>query len=98
MTTQIGRINKDLNDPGWTLNSGTGERTVKYYSSFTQPFTKTPKVMVALSHIDTTDSANTRIDVQAINIDTNSFDVQMKTWSDSKIYGLAVEWIATDDY
>ncbi len=98
MTTQIGRITKDINDSGWTLNRGTGERVDKYYNGFTRPFTKAPKVMVALSHIDAAKSTNVRIDVQAINIDSNSFDIQMKTWSDTIVYGLAVEWIATDDY
>jgi len=98
MTTEIGRITKDLNDPGWTLNKGSGERIDKYYHGFVQSFTKTPKVMVALSHIDAAKSTNVRIDVQAINIDPNSFDVQMKTWSDTIVYGLSVEWIATDDY
>ena len=98
MTTQIGRISKNINSTGWTLNEGTGERTVKYYNKFTTPFSKAPKVMVALSLIDASKDANVRINVQAINIDSNSFDVQMVTWADSIVYGLDVDWIATDDY
>jgi len=99
MTTQIGRISKNHETPGWTLHTGPGTRTLKYYQKFDTPFSKEPQVMVALSNIFANGvNKSVRIDVRAINIDTNSFDVQMKTWDGSEVFGLDVDWIATDDY
>jgi len=99
MTTEMGVISaNNTTTPGWGLNIGSGERFVDIYQKFDNIFSKTPKVIVTLSRLDASVGTDVRIAVTARDIDSNSFNLRILTWSDTLIYGVDASWIATDDY
>jgi hypothetical protein len=57
-------------------------------------FSNPPKVQTALSHIDTENETNTRLAVSPQNISVSGFDINVSTWSDSKVYAVSIAWFA----
>ena len=65
-----------------------------YHISFPNQYRKIPSVSVSLAGVDAEKSTNLRVQLSAIRITTTSFDVDFKTWDDTKIYQLKFTWIA----
>lgn len=59
---------------------------------FSQAFKVNPTVVVSFKHIDS--ASDLRLAITVDNLDTLSFDLTVKTWSGTKIYGILVEWTA----
>ena len=57
-------------------------------------FNETPQVMVSLCGIDSDSGTNTRVHVWAENVGRDGFEVVVKTWCDSKTYGVGISWLA----
>ena len=86
-------------NPGWTLNTGTGDRSYTVNITFADPFETTPVVLTSFSLLDaqTQDQENVRFRVYATNITSTGFDLVFKTWHVSRVYGAAATWIAYAD-
>jgi len=82
--------------PGYGLHKGSGDRTFAQTVSFAKNFSVPPNVFVAFSQLDVVNEADNRINVYTNNVKSNSFDVVVGTWSDTKIWGCCVTWIAFD--
>jgi len=78
----------------WGLNSGTGERDFRTTIKFPEVFTSPPKLAVALTGVDFSNSANSRILIYAEDIEAHEFDLVVHTWDDTKIAGVSGVWIA----
>jgi len=83
-----------VDDEGWTLVSGNGERIYTKRVSFSEPFDVSPEVSVSLAHLDDYHGYNTRFSLGAHNITETGFDIRFHTWADSIIYGITASWIA----
>ena len=96
---QLGRVNFgqshfDAEDEGWTLLEGSDLRTYRKLVEFAQVFSQVPHVHLGLSSIDTVNPANPRISVDAVNVTTVGFELEVVTWSDGAVWGGSVNWIA----
>jgi hypothetical protein len=83
-----------IENPDWTLRTGTGVRTYRVAVEFDSPFSVVPKVSLALSGMDVDGVNNNRLSLTAENITVNGFDIVYITWYDTIVYGAYATWIA----
>jgi H-type lectin domain. len=87
-------FNEKTHASEWHLNSGTGHRRFRETIKFPEPFTTPPRVAVALTGVDSSNTTNLRIWIEAQDIETHEFDLLVNTWDDTIIYGVSGVWIA----
>jgi hypothetical protein len=75
-----------------TLLEGTGERKFSTHVNFPEPYQEPPVVVLSLSGLDVLNNANNRVTVKPINITQKGFDVEYKTWGDTKIQSVFLNW------
>jgi hypothetical protein len=81
-----------VNDgPMW---SGHGERECRAIIEFSEAFRDPPMVHVSIGMWDTDHFHNSRIEVKTTDITAASFCVVFRTWDDSKVARLRVDWLA----
>ncbi len=77
--------------PMWT---GQGPRVETRRVDFDESFSEAPVVHVALSMWDVDSDANQRVDIQAVNITPRGFDLQFRTWGDTRVARVRASWMA----
>lgn len=97
MKVQSGTANNDASNPGWSLRDGSGERIFSRAVAFESKFANAPKVVIGLSGLDVGANKNQRVTVAAKNITDSGFDVEYRTWSDTILHGVVVNWLAYGD-
>jgi hypothetical protein len=91
---QAGTAFYDTNTPGWTLNTGTGDRSFTSPDiRFDPPFQAPPKIAVSLAGLD---GERVRVGLGTFDIQADEFNVVIYTWWDTALYGVRVTWIAFD--
>jgi len=83
-----------IENPDWTLRTGTGIRTYRVAVTFNSPFSVAPKVSLALSGLDVGGVNNTRLSLTPKNITVKGFDIVYITWADTVVYGAYATWTA----
>lgn len=79
---------------GYTLDKGTGERTMTIDIDFNKPFDTRPNIVVSVTQIDADKDFNQRYNVEAISVSRDGFTLKIRTWADSKVYSLSGFWLA----
>jgi len=79
----------------WT---GSGERERLIPVSFSQDFTAPPSVHCSMSLLDLATGPSIRADIAPINITEKGFDVQFRTWGDSRVARIRVAWMAIGEH
>ena len=79
---------------GWNLATGGGVREFSWPIPFELPFGTPPVVQVALSGFDLDQRDSARISVAPTNLTAEGFDLVVRTWEDSRVYGVEASWIA----
>jgi hypothetical protein len=86
-----------VTSPDWNLNAGAGERIFQSPDiPFNPPFSAPPQVALALSGIDSDPAANLRVELYPHDVERDEFNIMVKTWADTVLYGVWVTWIAYD--
>jgi hypothetical protein len=81
-----------VNDgPMW---AGEGDRECRVTINFTESFEEAPMMHVSIGMWDTSHSHNSRIEIFTENITPSQFDVVFRTWEDTKVARLRVDWLA----
>ena len=62
--------------------------------AFPQPFLEPPVVHVAPSMWDIDCSANQRAEIRATNITPEGFELQFRTWGDTRVARIRDSWMA----
>ncbi|MGA9115630.1 MAG: H-type lectin domain-containing protein [Bacteroidota bacterium] len=93
---QKGDFQANVNSEGWTLNSGSGQRSHIVYVKFADTFKEKPAVMLSLTAYDGAagKDGNIRISVKAENISRDGFVIRVATWGDSRVTGVDGSWVA----
>jgi hypothetical protein len=65
-----------------------------YHVHFPHPFIKIPTVSVSLAGLDVEKDFNLRVLSSAVDVTTSAFNIQYKTWSNTKVYRVVFSWIA----
>jgi hypothetical protein len=82
-------------DAGYTLDSGSGLRTVSRQITFGTSFgARVPTVITNLQQIDSAVNYGLRVGVNPANITNSGFDIVFYTWDNSKIYDACTSWMA----
>lgn len=81
-------------DGGFSLNSGNGDRIMQKEIRFAKPFESKPDVSIMVSFLDVDRNQNIRYDVKAISVSRDGFVIRVKTWNDTKIFGIGGYWFA----
>ena len=89
MQTGTFHFDEATNPSQWRLSSGTGERDFRATIKFPEAFTSPPKLAVALTGVDFSNSAGSRIMIYAEDIETHEFDLVIHTWADTQIFGVS---------
>ena len=78
------------------MNKDEGARTFTQHIKFEKKYEVIPRVMVSLSSLDacTFNNKNVRVKINATNIDTSGFDIQIITWFNSSLFEVKVSWIS----
>jgi outer membrane protein OmpA-like peptidoglycan-associated protein len=61
---------------------------------FAKPFQSMPDVSVTVTFLDADKNQNIRYDVKAISVSRDGFVIRIKTWNDTKIFGMGGYWFA----
>ncbi len=91
---QVGTFSITPTIEGYSLNNGSGDRTVSVEVAFPKPFEVKPDIVLNLNSIDVDKTANLRISMKPVSISRDGFTIQVKTWADSKINLVGGTWIA----
>jgi len=91
---------------GYTLNKGSGNRSLSYHIQFKQAFTALPRIVPLLSAVDVLDqnsknskddSRDARINVEAQNTTATGFELKVNTWNNTLIWSVTSSYIAYGD-
>lgn len=77
--------------PMWT---GGGERVERSTVTFDHPFLEAPAIHVAPCMWDIDCGANQRAELRAVNITHAGFDLQFRTWGDTRVARIRASWLA----
>jgi hypothetical protein len=91
---QSAAFSLDKNTKEFALDSGKGDRVAQIEITFATPFESKPEIAIAVSSLDASKDTNLRYSVKAIGVSRDGFTLQVKTWDDSKIFGIGGTWIA----
>jgi hypothetical protein len=78
----------------FTLASNSGERTFTVEVNFLKPFENKPDVVVGVNGIDVDKNTAVKYSVKPISVSRDGFTIELKTWSDTKIYSIGGFWVA----
>ncbi len=91
---QSGKFSANKSVEGYTLDQNVGDRSMTIDVSFLKPFDKKPNISLSVIMIDAETKSNIRYNVEASSISRDGFTIKISTWSDTKILGIAGNWIA----
>ena len=77
--------------PMWT---GEGPRSHRQAVLFSEPFLDAPVVHVSINMWDIDGGANQRADVSADKVRPDGFEIVFRTWGDTRVARVRVEWLA----
>ena len=78
----------------YTLASNSGERTFTVEVNFLKPFENKPDVVVGVNGLDVDKNTSVKYSVKPISVSRDGFTIELKTWSDTKIYSIGGFWVA----
>lgn len=81
-------------NPAWSLAEGEGTRRAFQTIEFPEPFDEIPELILSVNSWDAIESANLRLTISYKNLTREGFTLEYRTWADSKIYGVGVQWFA----
>lgn len=81
-------------EDGGEMWTGHGPRLVSHRVRFAQPFIDAPAVHVSIGMWDIDGSQNQRADIRAARVTPQGFDVEFRTWGDTRIARIRAEWMA----
>jgi hypothetical protein len=95
-SVQTGTFTASESTPNYTLAAGSGDRTVSIDVKFDKPFAGKPQIVLGVTTVDAAKEGNLRYDVKADAVTASGFTLQLKTWSDTKIFTLGGTWLAVE--
>jgi hypothetical protein len=92
-----GAVRFDDSAPGWALLEGapgSGVRSFTGHVRFERAFQAPPVVQIGITGFDIDNGANARLNVGIIGVDGEGFDVELRTWWNSRLWSVDLNWIA----
>jgi hypothetical protein len=89
-----GTFSANSSTPNYTLDKNSGDRTITIEVNYHIAFDKKPVVILSVNQLDASTNSNVRYEVKTISVSRDNFIIQIKTWSESKIFGISGTWLA----
>jgi hypothetical protein len=93
-----GAVRFDDSQPGWALldraSEGKGERSFTGRVKFAQAFQAPPVVQIGITGFDIDNGDNARLNVGIVDVDGEGFGVELRTWWNSRLWSVDLNWIA----
>jgi hypothetical protein len=93
-----GAVRFDDSQPGWGLldrtPSGDGVRTFSGRVTFEREFAAPPVVQIGITGFDIDNGDNARLNVGITGVDGQGFDVELRTWWNSRLWSVDLSWLA----
>jgi hypothetical protein len=82
--------------PGWGLlePNGDGVRSFNGRITFDREFSSPPVVQIGITGFDIDNGDNARLNVGIIAVDGKGFDVELRTWWNSRLWSVDLNWLA----
>ena len=61
---------------------------------FERRFSACPVVQLGVTGFDIDNGANARLNVSVVAVDEQGFDVEVRTWWDSRLWSVELSWLA----
>jgi hypothetical protein len=88
----------DESQPGWTLlepgAAGSELRTFTGQVAFERVFNAPPVVHVGITGFDIDHRDNARLNVGIVAIDERGFQLELRTWWNTRLWSVELNWIA----
>src|SRR5688572_16627874 len=98
LNIMAGAARFDCSEPGWTLlepaGAGSSQRRFIGRITFDRPFGAAPVVQIGITGFDMDNADNSRLGVSILGVDGNGFEVALKTWWNSRLWSVELNWIA----
>ncbi|MFZ0453975.1 MAG: H-type lectin domain-containing protein [Ignavibacteriaceae bacterium] len=91
---ETGTFSANSSTPNYTLDKNSGDRTITLEINYPTAFDKKPEVILSVNQLDAATSSNIRYEIKTISVSRDNFIIQIKTWSESKIFGISGTWLA----
>ncbi|MET0412125.1 MAG: H-type lectin domain-containing protein [Polyangiaceae bacterium] len=93
-----GALHLDDSQPSWTLLEAPAPdgdaRTVRGRVTFERAFSSVPVVQVGITGFDIDNGANARLRVGVSQIDEQGFEVEVRTWWNTRLWSVDLSWLA----
>jgi hypothetical protein len=93
-----GAVRFDDGRPGWALLAPPepegSTRVFRGRVEFERSFSAFPVVQIGVTGFDIDNGANARLNVAVVGVDVQGFDVELRTWWDSRLWSVDLSWIA----
>jgi hypothetical protein len=92
-----GAVRFDDSAPGWALlepERADGVRSYTGHVRFERAFQAPPVVQIGITGFDIDNGANARLNVGIVAVDSEGFDVELRTWWNSRLWSVDLNWIA----
>ena len=99
LTMSSAVIELDQYHPDWqlaqlTAESATEPRTFITHVAFDAPFANVPLVHVGISGFDIDNRDTARLNVRTGAVSATGFDLEVRTWLNTRVYSVEINWIA----
>ena len=88
----------DASQPSWTLLDPPARegspRMFRGRVEFERSFSAVPVVQIGVTGFDIGNGANARLNVAVVGVEAQGFDVEVRTWWDSRLWSVDLSWIA----
>ena len=93
-----GAVRFDDSLPDWTLLDAPeregSTRVFRGRVEFERGFSAFPVVQIGVTGFDIDRGANARLNVAVVGVDVQGFDVEVRTWWDSRLWSVDLSWLA----
>ncbi|HTV21352.1 MAG TPA: H-type lectin domain-containing protein [Polyangiaceae bacterium] len=93
-----GAVRFDDSQPGWGLleraPDGEGVRSFTGRVRFDRAFQAPPVVQIGITGFDIDNGDNARLNVGIRDVDVEGFAVELRTWWNSRLWSVDLNWIA----
>ena len=92
---EVGTFEKIYYKTGNKMETGTGDRKDVVDVNFTSTYDNPPKVSYSVTRLDIDQGTAVRYVVTIGNITTTGFQTTIGTWADTRVFSIAIAWIAS---
>jgi len=78
----------------WKLNQGTGNRIAQYKIYYGETYQVAPEIMIGITALNIAYGKRDRVDVKVLFSNSQYFIVGYRTWGDTKVTGVGINWMA----